>query len=170
MAEPTRSAPTENPWADAAVPVPSCGRPWSEHPTDHNGVPYCLPGDFPVEAAPSAPAGTDLPANAWNEGWLSLGDAPAGTEPTTVWQEAAAERERAHLKHQDTSMEQQPVDALLRLSILTEEVGEVAKELNDARHRGHLDYAALRKELIQVTAMAGAWADALTPYARGASA
>lgn len=79
-----------------------------------------------------------------------------------IWTEVAAERERAHAKHRDTSMEQQPVDALLRLSILTEEVGEVAKEMNDARHFGRLDHAALRKELIQVAAMAGAWAAALT--------
>lgn len=80
-----------------------------------------------------------------------------------IWTEVAAERERAHAKHRETSMEQQPVDALLRLSILTEEVGEVAKEMNDARHFGYLDHAALRKELIQVAAMAGAWAAALTP-------
>jgi NTP pyrophosphatase (non-canonical NTP hydrolase) len=79
-----------------------------------------------------------------------------------IWVEVAAERERAHAKHRETSMEQQPVDALLRLSILTEEVGEVAKEMNDARHYGRLDHAALRSELVQVAAMAGAWAAALT--------
>lgn len=81
----------------------------------------------------------------------------------SVYDEIRAERERAHAKHGATSMEQAPVDSHDRLAILTEEIGEVAKEFNDARHRGGpIDRVALRKELIQVAAMAAAWADACT--------
>lgn len=58
-------------------------------------------------------------------------------------------------------MESSPPDTLRRLAILTEEVGEVAKEFNEAEHDGRpVDLARLRKELVQVAAMAGAWADA----------
>lgn len=78
---------------------------------------------------------------------------------------ARAERERAHAKHGYTSMESSPPDTLRRLAILTEEIGEVAKEFNDAEHDGRpVDLAALRKELIQVAAMAGAWADACSTH------
>ena len=79
----------------------------------------------------------------------------------SVYVEIANERERAHRKHQATSMEAQPVDAILRLAILMEEVGEVAKEFNEARHRGDEtpDLVAVRKELVQVAAMAACWAD-----------
>jgi NTP pyrophosphatase (non-canonical NTP hydrolase) len=82
-----------------------------------------------------------------------------------IYDEIRAERDRAHAKHAETSMEAQPIDALLRLAILMEEVGEVAKEFNEARHRAarggpDLDITALRKELIQTAAMATAWADA----------
>ena len=39
---------------------------------------------------------------------------------------------------------------------------KVAKEFNEARHRGGpVDLPALRKELIQTAAMAVAWADAI---------
>lgn len=80
----------------------------------------------------------------------------------TVWNEVEAERARAHTKHGATSMESMDPLALIRLSILMEEVGEVAREFNDARHHGvEPDASALRKELIQVAAMAGAWADVL---------
>ncbi len=79
---------------------------------------------------------------------------------STIWAEAQAERERAHAKHGDKSMEGWPVESYARLSILLEEVGEVAREFNDAELQGApIDLAALRSELIQVTAMAGAWAD-----------
>lgn len=85
--------------------------------------------------------------------------APAVSE-ADVFDEARAERVRAHRKHADTSMESQPVDSLRRLAILVEEVGEVAKEFNDAEHDARpVDRARLRKELIQTAAMAGAWAD-----------
>lgn len=78
-----------------------------------------------------------------------------------VFDEVRAERERAHTKHGDTSMESSAPDTYRRLAILTEEVGEVAKEFNDAEHdQRPVDLVKLRKELIQVAAMAGAWADA----------
>ena len=81
-----------------------------------------------------------------------------------VWKEVRDERVRAHAKHGDTSMESQWVGNLRRLAILMEEVGEVAKEFNDGHHRGAIDFKALRKELIQTAAMAGAWADAISQY------
>lgn len=81
----------------------------------------------------------------------------------SIYDEVRAERERAHAKHRETSMEAQPWYAHLRQHILIEEVGEVSKEFNEARHRGdsHPDPIRLRKELIQVAAMATAWADAI---------
>lgn len=57
----------------------------------------------------------------------------------SVWDECQAERERAHAKHGDTSMESLAVDDLTRLTVLMEEVGEVASEFNEARHYGFLD-------------------------------
>ena len=51
--------------------------------------------------------------------------------------------------------------AATRLSIITEEVGEVARVLNDAAHHPGLDVAHLRAELVQVAAMAVAWIDAI---------
>ena len=91
----------------------------------------------------------------------------------SIYGEVLAERERAHRKHGATSMEMLPVTDMTRLSVLVEEIGEVAREFNEARHRTHaellpqtereqsIDLAALRKELIQVAAMAAAWADAI---------
>lgn len=78
-----------------------------------------------------------------------------------IWAEVQGERERAHALHGETSMEQLGRDDPHRLAILVEEVGEVAREFCEARHRGAFDLANLRKELIQVSAMAGAWADTL---------
>lgn len=82
------------------------------------------------------------------------------TEPR--WGTAAAhvraERWRAHEKHsaRGTSAEQIPHDHPLWLPILVEEVGEVARALCDREPLEHLYL-----ELIQVAAMAEAWADAL---------
>lgn len=77
-----------------------------------------------------------------------------------IWTEVHAERERAHAKHGDKSMEAAPWTAERRLRILLEEVGEVAREFNDAEIEGRrVDAAAVRRELLQVAAMAGAWAD-----------
>jgi NTP pyrophosphatase (non-canonical NTP hydrolase) len=90
---------------------------------------------------------------------------PEKTQPTdlgdTVWAAAQAERERAHAKHGNKSMESSPWTSEKRLRILLEEVGEVAKEFNDADIEGRAPRAAsLYAELVQVTAMAGAWAEA----------
>ena len=90
---------------------------------------------------------------------------------SSVYDEIRTERERAHAKHGATSMESAPVDDPTgrRYRILAEEVGEVAKEWNDAEHDGRpVDLAAVRKELIQVAAMAAAWADRI-PAPAGAS-
>lgn len=83
----------------------------------------------------------------------------------SIYDEVRAERKRAHDKHGDTSMESQGITSLRRLAILTEEVGEVARVFNDARHRGDNGSPAmvseLRSELVQVAAVAAAWADAI---------
>ena len=80
----------------------------------------------------------------------------------SIWDEVRVERERAHAKHGDRSMESWIPASMLRLSILLEEVGEVAREFNEAAlGDGAIDLASLRAELIQVAAMAGAWADAI---------
>lgn len=79
-----------------------------------------------------------------------------------LYDEITVERERAHEKHGDTSMESFDTDDMNRLAILMEEVGEVAREFNEARHGDRpLDVGRLRKELIQTAAMAVAWADAI---------
>jgi hypothetical protein len=83
-------------------------------------------------------------------------------EPIDIYAEIRAERERAHAKHGETSMESAPVDDPTgrRFRILSEEVGEIAKEFNDAEHdRRPVDLAKVRNELIQTAAMATAWAD-----------
>lgn len=75
------------------------------------------------------------------------------------------ERVRAHEKHRDHSMESWPALSAERYLILAEEVGEVAKEFNDAKVEDRaIDQAALRKELVQVAAMAVAWIAALDGY------
>ena len=75
-----------------------------------------------------------------------------------------AEATRAYLRHGDHSMLGPGVTESERLSILTEEVGEVARELNEDR-LGNLDHAEWRdrrvKELIQVAAMALTWVEHL---------
>jgi hypothetical protein len=80
----------------------------------------------------------------------------------SVWDEAQAERERAVTLHGMKSMDAYPVTDYARLAILMEEVGEVACEFNEALQGDrYVDLPALRAELIQVTAMAGAWADSI---------
>lgn len=91
-----------------------------------------------------------------------------------VWIEIVAERARAHAKHGSTSMESCPPMADRRLRVLTEEVGEVARVLNDREHdmapgrpQSWYDdveehaHDHLRSELVQVAAMAVAWIAAL---------
>ena len=89
---------------------------------------------------------------------------PSSHFGTEVYAEISAERERAHAKHGRNSMESKPVGAFIRYTILAEEVGEIAKEFNEAEIRGgqeHLDLERLRTECVQVAAMAAAWADRL---------
>jgi NTP pyrophosphatase (non-canonical NTP hydrolase) len=72
-----------------------------------------------------------------------------------------AEATRAHLKHGEHSMLGPKTDDR-RLAILTEEVGEVARELNDAEIEGRpVDRDKLVKELIQCGAMCASWVEAL---------
>jgi NTP pyrophosphatase (non-canonical NTP hydrolase) len=80
-----------------------------------------------------------------------------------VYQEVHAERVRAHTKHGalGNSREDAGWTNAEWLPILMEEVGEVAHELTyDAGAFAHR-HANLRKELIQVAAMACAWVDAI---------
>lgn len=77
------------------------------------------------------------------------------------------ERIRAHEKYEDEpggSIEEKSYDEPEWLPVLVEEVGEVARVLNDYRH-GALDddvmAEALHTELVQVGAMAAAWIDAI---------
>jgi hypothetical protein len=90
---------------------------------------------------------------------------PNGQIVTDIYEDVNNERERAHALHGFNSMEG-PHEAHdpygVRKDILIEEIGEVSKEFNEARIAGRaVDLKALRKELIQVAAMACAWADAI---------
>ena len=77
-----------------------------------------------------------------------------------------AEATRAHLKHREHSMLSPKTDER-RLAILTEEVGEVARELNDAAIDGRpADRDKLVRELIQAGAMCASWVE----YLEGAAA
>jgi hypothetical protein len=75
-----------------------------------------------------------------------------------------AEATRAHLRHGDHSMLGVAVTESDRLAILTEEVGEVARELNEDR-LGNIPPDEWRdrrvRELIQVAAMALTWVEHL---------
>lgn len=99
-----------------------------------------------------------------------------------VYMSVHRERIRAHEKHDDhgQSMERKNWDDSAWLSVLVEEVGEVARELCEQRHDADraarqepvhiagLDRAMeltfmsrLREELVQVAAMACAWVHAI---------
>jgi hypothetical protein len=87
-----------------------------------------------------------------------------GAEAVLV--DVARERVRAHAKHEPDSMEVRPWGDGSWLPVLTEELGEVARCLNDSRHHGVLAVsdrlrADLYSELIQLAAMAAAWAHAV---------
>ena len=74
------------------------------------------------------------------------------------------ERVRAHAKHEaaGNSMEDAHWYDLRWLPILTEEVGEVARELCDAwQHTEAEQKERMRAELVQVGAMTAAWIDAI---------
>ena len=76
-----------------------------------------------------------------------------------------AEATRAYLRHGPASMLNGQADDRgqdRRFRVLAEEVGEVAKELNDAEvERRPVDRDSLERELIQVAAMAASWIEAL---------
>jgi NTP pyrophosphatase (non-canonical NTP hydrolase) len=73
-----------------------------------------------------------------------------------------AEATRAYLRHGANSMLNRFQSDERRLAILTEEVGEVARELNEAAiHERPVDGDLLVKELIQVAAMAASWVEAI---------
>jgi NTP pyrophosphatase (non-canonical NTP hydrolase) len=87
-----------------------------------------------------------------------------------IFKEIVSERYRAHVKHGTTSMESCDPLADRRLRVLVEEVGEVARALNDREHADpslfpfEVDASAtaqVRRELIQVAAMAVAWIAAI---------
>jgi hypothetical protein len=87
----------------------------------------------------------------------------------SIYAQIHVERMRAHAKHGATSCESGPPDDPRgrRLRILLEEVGEIAKEFNDAETGAYcVDLARVRAELIQVAAVAAAWADAIPETAR----
>lgn len=71
-----------------------------------------------------------------------------------------AEATRAHVRHGQMSMMNGTNDR--RHRILVEEVGEVARELNDAEIEARaVDRDKLVKELVQFAAMAAIWIEAL---------
>lgn len=93
-------------------------------------------------------------------------------ENGAIYTEVRAERDRAHAQHGPNSMESYPPGAFIRYTILAEEVGEIAKEFNEAEARGGqhtLDLDRVRREAIQVAAMATAWADRIAGSERGES-
>jgi NTP pyrophosphatase (non-canonical NTP hydrolase) len=93
------------------------------------------------------PSDADIPMH----GWQPYGD-------------VHRERMRAHEKHSASgrSCEQMEVDDPDWLPVLVEEVGEVANAMiEDAIFRGGSSRTHLRKELVQVAAMATAWIDAI---------
>lgn len=73
----------------------------------------------------------------------------------------AEEVERAHKKHGSNSMFHPSQSHERRLAILTEEVGEVARELNEQAITGTLNEPKLCAELMQVAAMAMTWLEAI---------
>jgi hypothetical protein len=68
------------------------------------------------------------------------------------WREILEARRKAHAKHGDKSIEGLPADDPAWLTILVEEVGEVAQQLTYDH-----DGSGLRSELVDVLAVASAW-------------
>lgn len=96
----------------------------------------------------------------------------SGTLPAYIYGEVDDESSRAHAKHGETSMLGEDCTDRDRMAILSEEIGEVARVLNDDRHqrqaigKATIDEweridekfcADLRAELVQVAAMAAGW-------------
>lgn len=98
-----------------------------------------------------------------------------GLYATKVYIDVHKERIRAHAKHDSdgNSMERKTFDDPAWLSVLVEEVGEVARALCDHRHAAINDAPGvaaparriliklMREELVQVAAMAVAWIDSI---------
>lgn len=85
-------------------------------------------------------------------------------DPQATYDEIQATRDAAHAKHGENSIEGIDARDPRWLSILVEEVGEVAHELTyDAT-------GDLRAELLQVAAVAAAWVDAIDLAAAAAEA
>ena len=78
-----------------------------------------------------------------------------------VYDDVHEERERAHAKHgaKGNSRENAAWDEHEWLAVLTEELGEAAHELTYDTGPGARE--RLRKELVQVAAMACAWIDSI---------
>lgn len=72
------------------------------------------------------------------------------------WREIMRAREKAHAKHGDNSIEAISANDPRWLSILVEEIGEVANALTYDGPTGNL-----RSELVDVLAVASAWLAAL---------
>ena len=86
-----------------------------------------------------------------------------------IVRELAAEAMRAHAQHGATSMRSQPWNSHRRVSILAEELGEVARPLNDLDHGKISEADAVhqaRGELVQLGAMVVDWIAALDEAAR----
>lgn len=76
--------------------------------------------------------------------------------------DVSAERDRQEVLWPGSSCASLDMSPGQKLAILTEEVGEVAKEMNDACNEGRaIDAQAMRTELIQVAAVTVAWAESL---------
>lgn len=131
------------------------------------GQPGALPPGYPPLSDDYQPG----PADGSNR-WLASADelirdvrsflAVAGSRPAslTVYNDFAAERDRAHRRHATTSAESSAASDPTgrRLRILIEEVGEVAREFNDADHEQRtVNLGNVRRELVQVGAMAASW-------------
>lgn len=77
--------------------------------------------------------------------------------------EVACERERQQAKHGRNSCANPALNNCFKLTVLIEEVGEVAEALQRPGQLSDTVRAHLRTELIQVAAVATAWAEALIP-------
>lgn len=79
-----------------------------------------------------------------------------------VLAEIERERKRQEQLHGNrTAAHPESMDDGHRLAILTEEVGEVAKEICEAPKRGEASDGLMREELVQVAAVAVAWIEAI---------
>jgi NTP pyrophosphatase (non-canonical NTP hydrolase) len=73
----------------------------------------------------------------------------------------AEERERQEIKHGHNSCANPTLNNCFKLTVLVEEVGEVAEALQQPGQLSDKVRAHLREELIQVAAVATAWAESL---------